>query len=603
MRVRASVLLGLACLCLATAAAWAAPATKSAAAAKPAAAEPPAPARRSFVDGIADTGQFLPDSVVLCRVGSRATTVGDFVRLYFDSYAEDRPRPDSAGRVTFLENIVAKDVLGQIALDLNRPFRFEDRAVMREHEQRTLSNALYRTAVMESLQVSEAEIAREYDLFKWEVRLRHILFADQATAVRVRGQLMRGAISWKQAYDRYSLSKGRDQSADGELGWTVRGGAGLDMARKIFSIGAGSYSEPIEEAEGWNVVQVLEKRLGTPPDLDAVRGFITNQLVEERTALRARAVRNLVRQQIAMQYDSTNIAWAAGHFEPTQVVTRDENGVSNITFNTAIPHFEGADTSRVLARYRDGVYTLGAFFDAYHAIQPLVRPSVNTPEAFRDQVDGFVFEPYMAQVARERGLDRDPVVLAEMEKKREQLLVEHLYSDSVLSRVSIDPQARRKYYQDNLKGFVTWATVRFASLWAESKSEADSFASLLRAGEKAEDILAAQKLIGIDRGSIRERREDEHGDYQKVLFQDLRPGQITVTGPDKVGHYLVLQKLEHVPGRQLSYEEASGFIDESLQNQESERLLKELVGRHSRKFPIMKRPELVMRVKLVDPTL
>jgi len=61
--------------------------------------------------------------------------------------------------------------------------------------------------------------------------------------------------------------------------------------------------------------------------------------------------------------------------------------------------------------------------------------------------------------------------------------------------------------------------------------------------------------------------------------------------------------MAQIPGRQLSYEEASGYVDESLQNLKAERLLKELVARHRKRFPVMSRPELVMRVRLVDPTL
>ena len=86
-------------------------------------------------------------------------------------------------------------------------------------------------------------------------------------------------------------------------------------------------------------------------------------------------------------------------------------------------------------------------------------------------------------------------------------------------------------------------------------------------------------------------------------IEELRPGQMSVDGPDKAGQFAVVQKLETIPGRQLSYEEASGFIDDSMQNKESERLLKALVARHKKKYPIMSRPDLVMRIKLVDPTL
>jgi hypothetical protein len=614
MRLRFLALPGLMlCCCAAALAASTPPAGKSApakksstashGAAKPVPLAESAPKGRSFVGAILDSGQFLPDTFVICRVGPRATRVGQYIRDYFDSYMEYRPAQDSAGRVEFLQNLVNKDLLGQIALEINRPMTFEDRVALRETEQRTLSNALYKTAVIDSLDITEDDIRREYESFRYEVRLRRIPFADRATAERVRLDLLRGRTTWKAAYDRFATTKSTDKKPDGEIGWMSRGGADLQTARKVFSLGPGGTSEVLEQQDGWVIVQVMEKREGSPPALEAVRNILHDQLSMERIAARGDVIRALVRKQIGMVYDSTQIKWASSRYLPTQSSSPGEGGRSQLTFNTVLPEFSSEDTARVLARYRDGVFTLGRFQHAYMEIQPLVRPPVDTPEGFRAQVDGFVFEPYMATVAKERGLDKDSTVVAAMSQKREQLLVEHLYSDSIQSRVAVDSKARHKYYQDNLRGFVTWAKVRFASLWAPSRADAESLEARLKAGEKAEDIIRADSLLGIDRGSIQERAENEHLPYQKQLFEELRPGMTAIYGPDKVKHYLVIQELEFIPGRQLSYEESENMIDESLQNMESERLLKAFIERHKKRYPIATRPDLVMRIRLVDPSL
>ncbi len=606
MRFRAAVSLGFLAVVVASnsfAAAKAAPpknpSTAKSAASKATGAPAPAASKAPSVEH----GPFLADSFVICSVGPRRTTVGDYVRLYFASYIADRPDADSVGRATFLRNLITKDVLGLVARKENRPFAFEDRAQLRETEERALSNALYQSAVLESLQVSDADIAKEYETFQYEVRLRHIMFPDLPTAQRTRIALVGGRTTWQQAYDRYSLSKGKDKGPDGELGWTVRGGAPLEMSRAIFTLNAGAYSQPIEEPEGWSIVQVVEKRKGSPPSLDAVSKFIREQLEQEQTDRRARAVRSLVRDQIHMTYDSTAIAWASRFFEPAQAMNRDERGVANYQFNPNVPEFQPQDTSRVLARYRDGVVTLGRFLHLYTDIQPLMRPNVNTPQSLRDQIDAFAFEPYMAQVAKERGLDKNPKVLEEIENKREAILVDHLYSDSVMARVSITPEARRKYYKDHPRDFTTYPQVRFAALWAESREKAEQYAARLKKGEKAEDILRADSLLGVQRGSIQTRGQNEHGPYQKLLFEELRPGQVDIEGPDKEGHFTILQSLAFDQGRLLSYDEASGFIDESLQNLEAERLLQQFVERHEKEYPVHANPELVMRIHLVDPSL
>jgi hypothetical protein len=87
------------------------------------------------------------------------------------------------------------------------------------------------------------------------------------------------------------------------------------------------------------------------------------------------------------------------------------------------------------------------------------------------------------------------------------------------------------------------------------------------------------------------------------VFEVLRPGQVSVEGPNREGDYLVYQSLEYIPGRQLSFEDSEEMIDQSLQNQESERLLKAFLDRHTKAFRIESRPDLVMQVRLVDPSL
>ena len=265
---------------------------------------------------------------------------------------------------------------------------------------------------------------------------------------------------------------------------------------------------------------------------------------------------------------------------------------------------EPADTARVLARHRDGRFTLGDFVREYNHQPPMMRQPVGDFESFRARLDAMVLEPYMAEEARARGLDKDPLVVAQVERKREELLVDHMYEDSVQTRVWIKPEERRRYYNDHLAQFITYPVARYAAIVRGSEAGADSVAARLTKGEKATDILRADSLAGMVSGSIKEARDEGRGgQYHKILFGELRPGQATVVGPDKDGTWLVLQLLAFDPGRQLPYEQVESLVDESLQNIRAEELLKALIKRLSKRYRIESHPALVMRIHLVDPTL
>jgi hypothetical protein len=102
------------------------------------------------------------------------------------------------------------------------------------------------------------------------------------------------------------------------------------------------------------------------------------------------------------------------------------------------------------------------------------------------------------------------------------------------------------------------------------------------------------------RGSIQSRQQNEHGPYHKVLFEEMRPGQVIVEGPDRDGTYLVLQLIEFDAGHQLQFAEVERMIDESLQNIQGDVELRKLVERHRSRYRVDVHPERVMAVRLVS---
>ena len=67
--------------------------------------------------------------------------------------------------------------------------------------------------------------------------------------------------------------------------------------------------------------------------------------------------------------------------------------------------------------------------------------------------------------------------------------------------------------------------------------------------------------------------------------------------------YAIIKLLSYDGGRQLSYEESETMIDESLQNKKSDDALQAMIARLKPRYDVAWRPELLMLIKLVDPTL
>jgi hypothetical protein len=588
-------------------AALAAPRPSPAPAASPPAAAPaPAAAGRApvrgFINGIPDTGQFLPDSAMLATVNEYQVTARKFIVSYFNAYAPDRPGQDSLGRVSFLQTMVDKEVLGRTARAAGYQLTYEERLVMREHTERVMASTLYQRAVADSAQPTEAEIRRAYEQYKYEVHLRHILFADKATAERARIELVSGRTPWTVAVKKYTRATA-DRGPDGDLGWVARINLSYPLALGIYDLKPREISAVIEDEDGPQLVQCVERREVTPLSYGSVRNTIADQVREYRTSELAHRIQNQLAAQIGFVVDSANVAWACKFFPQPMQSVQDPHG-TNITIDASVPEFASTDTSRVLARWNGGQISIGGYMQAMSDVPPILRPNSSTPEALAMQVANVVLEPYQARTAVQRGYDKDPVAVAQIESRREQILVERMYEDSVTSHVTVTPAERRRYYDQKRAGFVTYDSRRFATIVRRSQAGADSVVAELRAGRAAQSVIAADSARGLQSGAIRDMLESEHGSpFRKLVFEELKIGQVTTTGPDRVGSFVVVQLISETPPRQLSFEESQGMADENLRNMKSEAELQKLLGRLRRRFKIVQHPELVMKIRLVDPSL
>lgn len=571
-------------------------------AAKPAPAAPATPAKpREFIGGIADTGQFLPDTTLLAVVGTRSIRVSDYVTQYFNSYPEYRPRPDDAGRIEFLNNLINKEVLAQYAVAAGREFGFEERLQMRTFTQRVLSNEVYRQLVVDSVNVTEEQVRAYYETQLYDQHFRHILFADRALAAKVAADLRAKRITWEAAFRKYHAGNGPT-----DLGWLLQTNMPPEVAVAAYGLPVGAISEPIQDRAWYHVFQSLEHRpRANMPAYESIRRVLKITLQGLQTSERAERIQTILRARIGMVYDTAAVVWMSTKFGKANNVgmDRDNMGAPTITINDVVPEFSPADTGRVLARWKGGQITVSPVLRAYTDITPVSRPMMNTPEAVQAQVDALVLEPYMAEYAVELGLDKAPSVLKQLQEKREEILVKHMFGDSVESRVWISKEDRRKYYNEHPADFTTFPTVTFAALHGASRAESDSLAKLLRQGVSAASIIARDSLAGITRGTIQTRTSEEHGAYHKLLFEELRPGQITIEGPDHEGGYAIIQSLSFDSGKLLPFEQVEGLADESLQNIRAEESLNRLIERAKKKYPVVAHKELLPKIKLVDPTL
>jgi len=549
-----------------------------------------APVRqRMTVNGIPDTGQFLPDTALLGRVAGIPITVREFVETYYAAYAPDRPATDSAGRVEWLHSMVDKEILARVAHKVNYQPDFAERSTLRAYEQRVLANVLYQRQISDSVQVRQSDVRALYEHTKLDYHVQRILVASRSQADTAWRGLTSGRLAWKDAVRRYNTAR-NDSIPDGDLGWVNLVSMAPDMAFAVAEMKAGTVTRPLADRDGWNLVKLIGTRPGALLDWSVMQRPLANKVRLRQESQRITTLNQRLRETAGLVYDDANIVWASSHFKPTRS-TSDEGGILNIHFSTTLPVFSPADTGRVLARTKDGALTLTRFVYEFSQISPMKRPSVDTPEGFRDQIDTIVLEGYRAQMARDLGLDRDPLAVKLIGKRLEGIQVQHLYQDSIEARVQTTPEELRRYYDAKPAQFTTYP-----------KGSADSLVELLKTKPDVEALVAATpKLNGLKVATIKEESDQDHGTYHALLFEELKPGQSSVDGPDMKGQYAVIHLMSFDPGHLLPFTEARGYAEDAVRAQRSEEMLRTFITRHSRGVPITLYPERVNAVRLMDP--
>lgn len=143
-----------------------------------------------------------------------------------------------------------------------------------------------RTVTDDALRARYVEFLRENPT-REQVRARHILLEDEATAKAVIAEIQGGADFADVAKER---STGPSAAEGGDLGFFGRGDMVLAFSKAAFGLEAGALTEtPVQTKFGWHVIMVEERRLSASRSFEDVREELIAELSRD-------AIRDLIQE-------------------------------------------------------------------------------------------------------------------------------------------------------------------------------------------------------------------------------------------------------------------------------------------------------------------
>ena len=117
-------------------------------------------------------------------------------------------------------------------------------------------------AAIQDVKVTDKEVKEYYDNYKPEIKARHILVEDEATAKEVKKKLDEGA-KFEDLAKEYSTDTGSAANG-GDLGWFGPGRMVPEFEEAAYALKVNEISEPIKSQHGYHIIQTTEKKEKKP---------------------------------------------------------------------------------------------------------------------------------------------------------------------------------------------------------------------------------------------------------------------------------------------------------------------------------------------------
>ena len=470
------------------------------------------------------------DPGVIARVNQQTITVSQFNEVALGNLQMLAGPPDSA-KARLLKDLVDRELLvqGARAAGLDGTPEFGD--FRRRTEEQLIREALYQQLLGGPFPVSDAEV-RELHGRRAQATRARLIFTHDESAIREAEKALARGDDFATVADRFNPSG--QVPPGGDVGF-LQSGALLSPLDDLVRTGEpGRVYGPIAAAsEGWFIVRIEERRPESQPPLDEARA----QLGEMLRQRKQRVAMSRVIEQLSAEHEVVVLPGAAqllsGRLRPVP-------GAEAVP-RTPPPPAED-ERPLVLARHRDGAYTLGEAYDdligGAGRIDFAMIPSVE--RWLRSQT----IERAALSEARKRRLADEPGVQRRIRERLNNYLLDGYYQLQVLARISIGPGDFREAYERYRTALVRLRSARVMSVTLADSAEAATLAALAaRAPSLREAAVTAAAAARVREETLAFPAESPLWTQLEPQLAGMRPGEIAGPIPTESG-WLILQLRE-----------------------------------------------------------
>ncbi|NKB66506.1 MAG: hypothetical protein GKR89_05555 [Candidatus Latescibacteria bacterium] len=514
------------------------------------------------------------DPNIVARVGDKEIGIERLKRALDRLYPDVDERPEGVERKV-LQRLIESELLIIEARtqNLDRDWRVQN--AVQQKAQELILEELFRRGILEAAEgVDEAE-ARDY--FKRyhigeERRLRRILVDSPETVGMVFSQLKGGedfaVLAQEISHDPRTAGQG------GDLGWKSRlGFRSHVLRRQIFGAQVGDLIGPLQEPDGFSVIQVVDIR---QVPFDSSAAAVRLAVVEQKQTLTTlKFLEDLAdRGQVREEADNLHLL----------LRRLSEAGME-------MPELREDEGARVLLRIDDMDWTLGHFMNAMRSERdPAEIKSAEDLRLYARRL--FALKILLPRRAAELGIDQTEYVRQGRERVERAELMERLRALEVEERIDIEEDEVRAYYEANREVYIRPERISILEILVDTRDQAEELLVEIEKGGDLDQLARrySKRSTRVRRagGRMQLMRPDKYG---RVGWEakDAQVGE--VVGPVKSNQgFSIIKVLKKIPAYQQTFAEdkirAEGHLRQELIQEGLDELLQRLTERYADRIEV-----------------
>jgi len=354
--------------------------------------------------------------------------------------------------------------------------------------QRLLLKAVYDREAVGDIELTDEEVERYFyeGEFNEEIRTSHVLCATEEVAEEVLRELQNGASFEKLAMKR-SLHRSSGRRG-GDMGFLAKGLLPPELREQILSLDVGElYPKPVKSRYGFHVFKVTDQR---SMDFQIMKPYMAEALKTEKR-----------RERMAL-YDSTLKAQyrLTCHVDALHLLL-EKVGVQN--FEPL--HSSMADSERTmdLFTWSGGQFSIDNYLQSVSEAGPRA-PSPTDSAAVQAFGEDLALKRIALTEAHKKGYDKDEGILSQIERKRNELIAEHLHRVEAVEKTSVTEADLRAFYEEHRENARIPPSVTLQEILVGTEEEAHRLIAQIQNGA---DMGALAKEHSLRVGTRRQRGE------------------------------------------------------------------------------------------------